>query len=324
MTDGASIPPRRADCLATEGDIVDLIVDGSMLGIGGMINTCHPASIVREVIKRERRGLTGLGMASGIEMDMLIAAGCVDSVATPTVSAESIKGIAPAFRKRAEDGTLDVQECDEGLVHAALLASAERVPYHLWRGGLATSYPEITPWVTQIDDELTGGPVLAVNALTPDVAIMHAARSDPFGHIQFEGGGFADRLLARASRTVVVSVERVVTNEAIRASAELTSIPGADKVVYAPYGAHPFGSPGHYVHDVAFIKEWLAAAETWRTEDDFGPVSRFFDRYVFEPVDHLDYLERVGVRQLMELAEAHFVVDEALSARGEAREAGDE
>jgi glutaconate CoA-transferase subunit A len=301
-------------CLATPAAIVDQIEDGMSVGIGGMINTCHAMSLVREIIRQERRGLTGVGMASGIEMDMLIAAGCVDTLATPGVSAESIKGITPAFRKRAEEGTLEVQECDEGIVHAALLAGAERVPYHLWRGGLATSYPKLNPWVTEINDELTGGPVLAVQALTPDVALIHAARSDAFGNIQFEGGGFADRLLARASRKVVVSVERVVPNETIRATAALTTIPGADAVVYAPYGAHPFGSPGHYVHDVSFIEEWVTAAEAWRTEDDFGPVSRFFDRYVFEPEDDFDYLDRVGLRRLLELSEARYVIDEAISA----------
>ena len=55
--------------------------------------------------------------------------------------------------------------------------------------------------------------------------------------------------MARAARRTSSHVDRLVGNHEVRAApGRAPSIPGVDGVVHAPYGAHPFASPGHYLH----------------------------------------------------------------------------
>jgi len=95
-----------------------------------------------------------------------------------------------------------------------------------------------------------------------------------------------------------VQVEQVRSNEAIRRAPWFTTIPDADLVVHAPGGAHPYASPGHFVEDEPFLLDYVAAAraggETLRT---------WLDRWVYGCADHLEYLDRIGLRRLFGLGE---------------------
>src|ERR1700730_3963939 len=87
--------------------------DGMTVSIGGFINSSHPMLIVRGLIRRGVKGLTVVGAASaGLEIDVLIAAGCVQRVIAPYIGAEALAPIGPAFRAAAEAGRLDVFELD--------------------------------------------------------------------------------------------------------------------------------------------------------------------------------------------------------------------
>jgi glutaconate CoA-transferase subunit A len=281
------------------------LTDGMTIAIGGFANSGHPMSLVREIIRRRPKDLTVMGAAtSGLEVDMLIAAGCVKKVISPYVGGETIVGIGPAFRRCVERGEVDVWEIDEAMYYCALNASAQRLPFLPWRALVGTSFPALNPDLVLFDDPIAGEPLLAVPAVTPDIALLHASAADEYGNIQHVGSGFGDRAIARASLYTVVSVERIISNEELRRAPERTSIPLVDNVVRAPFGAHPFSSVGHYLEDVAFLKEvYLPAAERWRAEDDRTQLDEFFDVWIHEPTDHYDYLERVGVRRLFGLNE---------------------
>jgi glutaconate CoA-transferase subunit A len=178
------------------------------------------------------------------------------------------------------------------------------LPFLPWRALVGTSFADLNPDLVLFNDPVAGEPLLAVPAVTPDIALLHASAADPYGNIQHIGSGFGDRAIARASAYTVVSVERIISNEELRRAPERTSIPLVDAVVRAPFGAHPFSSVGHYLEDVAFLKEiYLPGAERWRADDDRSELDRFFDAWVHEPTDHFDYLERVGVRRLFGLNE---------------------
>lgn len=293
----------RSSVLTTAREAVAAVPDGATIGIGGIINSCHPMAIVRELIRRGVGDLHVVGLASGLEVDMLIAAGLVRRVSTPTVTAEAVRPIAPAYRRAAQAGELEVWECDEALVYAALQAAAQRVPFAPWPAGLGTSIPEVNDGVEEIASPFGGKPVLAVAAIELDFAFAHAARADRFGNVQPIGSGFGDRALARAARRAVFTVDRVVSNAEVRSDPGATSIPGADAIVHAPFGAHPFASPGHYIADAAMRDEYLAAADRWVDDGDRRPLDEFFERWVSGPEDHWEYLRRVGPRRLHELEE---------------------
>lgn len=277
-----------------------LVQDGCTLAVGGSITASHPMTLVRAVMRSRVRDLVLVGSpAAGLEVDMLIAAGCVRKVISSYVGAEGLAAVGPMFRLAAERGEVEVWEGDEGICVTALRAAALRLPFLPWRGGVGTSLPVLNPDLKPFKDPVNGEELLAVPALRPDVAFVYAECSDEFGNAQPEGTGFTDPLLMRASRQTVVQVERVVPTELIRRDPTRTKIWDVVGVVRAPYGTHPFSS--HQIGpDRAHIADYLEAARAVRKEGR-APMDRWLDKYVYEPADHLEYLERIGIRRLVEL-----------------------
>jgi glutaconate CoA-transferase subunit A len=204
---------------------------------------------------------------------------------------------------RAEKGEMEIWECDEGMYFAGLRAAAQFLPFLPWRGGIGTSYPEVNRDIKVLEDPVRGEPLLAIPAIKPDIVFVHAAFADTYGNVQHVGTGFGDRALYRAADRTIVQVEKVVSNEAIKRHPSRTSIPYADAIVRANYGSHPYASPGFYIEDVEHIKEYLAAANSYVREKNQAPFESYLKRFVLEPENHADYLERVGIKKLLSLYE---------------------
>jgi glutaconate CoA-transferase, subunit A len=279
------------------------VTDGMTVAIGGFITAGHPMALVRELIRRGTRELTIVGSPSaGLEVDILIAAGSVRKVICPYVGAEAYASIGPAFKRAAQNGEIDVWECDEWMYYAGLRAAAQDLPYLPCRGLVGTSYPEVNPDLKLYASPIDGQQLIAVPAIRPDITMLHAAAADPSGNVQYVGTGFGDRALHNAAARTIVQVERIVPVESTRADPGRTAIAYADAVVRAPFGAHPFASPGFYPEDGTHITAYLAAVRAAGKGDDQA-MPGYLERYVFGPSDHADYLEQVGLRQLLDLSE---------------------
>jgi glutaconate CoA-transferase subunit A len=269
------------------------------IGVGGLGTSSHPMALLHQIIRQGTRDLVVVaGPMAGLEVDLLIAAGCVREVVCSYVGAERLAPIGPAYRRAVEEGSVGVREVDEGIWVQGLRAAAQLVPFQAWRGGVGTALPDLNPDLRLVEDPFGGPPLLAVRALPIDVTIVHAATADAYGNVQHVGTGFADRLQSQAADVTIAQVERVVSNEEIRRTPWFTTIPDADLVVRAPCGAHPYASPGHFVEDEAFLVEYVAAAKARG-----APLKDWLDRYVFGCADHHEYLDRVGLRRLFGLGE---------------------
>lgn len=296
-------PDGRWAVLVDEAELDRWFRDGMTIAIGGLATSSHPMVFVRHIIRRRLRGLTVIGSAIGsLDVDLLIGAGCVRKVVCPYIGAETLAAVGPLFRAAAERGTIDVWECDEGQYYTALQAAAQMLPFLPCRGGVGTSFPDLNPELKLFTDPITGQPLLAVPAIEPDVAILHAAGADRYGHVQFVGTGYADRLLARAATRTLVQVERIVSNEAVRSSPEQTALI-ADGLVRAPFGAHPYSSPGFYVEDREHLGGLVTAGRALAKQGSAVELESYLARFVDGPADHLEYLERIGVRRLFSLGE---------------------
>lgn len=293
----------RTSVLVDEEQALDYVEDGMTVAIGGFNTAAHPMAIVRGLVRRNVRGLRVVGSAiAGLDLDLLIGAGVADEVVTSSVTGEVLAGTGPFFRHAAETGAVRVWECDEGIFYAALRAAGQGLPFLPWKAGVGSSIPEVNPDLKVFDDPIGGEPLIAVPAIEPDVAFIHVSRSDRYGLGQHIGSGFGDRMLNRAAKRTVITTERLVPNEAIRARAFETSIPYADAVVHAPWGAHPYSSPGHYLVDEVHLTEYVAAANAAR-KGDRGPFEAYLERFVTGPKSHVEYLEQIGIRRLIELEE---------------------
>ena len=287
----------RSSHIVDEVEAVGRIADGMTVAIGSPT----PMALVRQIIRRGLKDLTVVDV--GLSLDMLIAAGCVRKVVSYYAGGGFGVPVAPAFRRAAERGEIEVWECEEGILTSGLQAAAQGLPFLPWRGGVGTSLPEVNPDLKVFSDPIRGETLLAVPPIKPDVTLLHAAVSDAYGNVQHVGGpGWIDLFMQRAADQTIVQVEKVVANEDIRKDPWATTIAGADAIVRLPYGAHPFYSRGYYVQDNAHLKDYLDAS-TAAAKGDPAALDAYFARYCREPATHADYLEQVGIRRLLELHE---------------------
>ena len=287
----------RTSHVIDEVEAASRIEDGMTVAIGSPT----PMALVHQIIRRGLKDLTVVDV--GLSLDMLIAAGCVRKVVSYYAGGGFGVPVAPAFRRAAERGEIEVWECEEGILTSGLQAAAQGLPFLPWRGGVGTSLPEVNPDLKVFTDPIRGETLLAVPPIKPDVTLLHAAVSDAYGNVQHVGGpGWIDLFMQRAADHTIVQVEKVVANEEIRKDPWATTIAGADAIVRVPYGAHPFYSRGYYVQDNAHLKDYLDAS-TAAAKGDPAALRVYFARYCRGPATHADYLEQVGIRRLLELHE---------------------
>ena len=287
----------RSSHIIDEAEAASRITDGMTVAIGSPT----PMALVRQIIRRGLKDLTVVDV--GLSLDMLIAAGCVRKVVSYYAGGGFGVPVAPAFRRAAERGAIEVWECEEGILTSGLQAAAQGLPFLPWRGGVGTSLPEVNPDLKVFSDPIRGETLLAVPPIKPDVTLLHAAVSDAYGNVQHVGGpGWIDLFMQRAADHTIVQVEKIVANEDIRKDPWATTIAGADAIVRLPYGAHPFYSRGYYVQDNAHLKDYLEAS-TAAAKGDSAALDAYFARYCREPASHADYLEQIGIRRLLELHE---------------------
>ncbi|MFC4945079.1 CoA transferase subunit A [Pseudonocardia sp. GCM10023141] len=294
MTRSHSHPPgpasRRASKRVTLSEAAALVTPGSFVAVGGLWFQNNPSALVREVVRQGPSGLTVVAAPpSSYAVDLLIGSGLVRTAYVAHVSFDHL-GLAPNHRRAGETGTVDLVDCDEATVLGGLMATLEALPHHPVTSIAGTDLTRTSPLAAP--REVAGrGPVPAPAAMRPDVCLLHVQEADEYGNVRNLGTPFCDPLLAKASRTVVVTVDRIVTNEEIRSAPHRTVLPGylVDAVVEAPYGAHPCASQGYYVHDEEQLRAYLHAgrtSQTWRSE--------YLEPRVLGVAEGPDYLATVG------------------------------
>ena len=281
-----------------------MIEDGATIVVGGFGTVNHAMPIVRGLIRRGARDLTVVGAATaGLEIDLLIGAGCVKRVIAPYIGAELYAPIGHCYRAAAEAGDIEVAETTEYLLYSQLDAAARGLGFLPWRGGVGTDVPKLNPEYVEFEDPINGEPYLAAPALHPDWAIIHVGQADVYGNGQHGGARFGDRLLSRAAERVMITAERIVPNAEIRKDPFATSIPYADVVIEAPYGSHPYASHGFYVEDEEAIREYVDASIAYRRGDRVTWAA-YLERRVTGPADHCAYLAGLTADRISRLANA--------------------
>lgn len=290
-----AVPTTRASKVISLDEAVRWVAPGAHLCLGGFSFHNRPAAFVRALVRRRVGDLVlSSAPSSGYDADLLIGAGLVRRTLLASVSFEHL-GLAPSYRRAAEAGSIELVECEEATVVGGLMAAAEGLPAHPVRSLRGSDIARVSPLAARTV-ELDGEAFYLVPALRPDVAVLHAQQADPYGNVRMLGGVFCDRLIAKASRRVVVTVDELVSPEEIARAPQRTSIPGylVDAVVEVPWGAHPTSSHGRYLHDEEHLRAYLAAAEATRRQPESGALAAYIRTYIDEPGDHQAYLERVG------------------------------
>jgi len=254
-------------------------------------------ALVRSAIRAGARGLTVIPqVTSSLSVDLLVAAGCIDTLYISYIGFETF-GFAPAFRRAAQEKTIKIVESDEAFLMLGTRAAAGGMPYvPIRRIYEANDLPRLNPLLKKTTDPFTGEELYAIPPLRGDVCLIHAQECDEYGNAQVWGGNQQEIDKAMASKFVIVSAERIVSVDRTRENADKVSVPGylVHAVVHAPFGAHPLVWLRHYDSDADHLKKYFDAHAQ-------GRIDEYLQTYVYGVKDEAEYLERVGIRRLMSL-----------------------
>lgn len=269
------------------------VPDGSSVAMGTALESFIPFAAGHELIRQGRRDLTLIGPISDILFDQLIGAGCVSRVQAAWMG-NVITGSGYNIRRAVEGGQLAVEDHSNLTVTLALLAGAMGVPFLPARTALGSDLPLTNPGLREFDCPLTGQRLMAVAALTPDVAFVHAQRSDPLGTAHIWGNFGNTKQAALASKHVIITAEEIVPPEVIRSDPNRVLIPTfkVSAVCHVPWGAHPSGVPGYYNRDHQAYLDYQAGS---RTPEAFAAWQA---KFVTGVADRDAYCRQVGQARL--------------------------
>lgn len=239
------------------------VSSGSSVAFGGGGIQRKPMAVARALATADLDDLTVVTMLGGPETDLLIGAGKVRELRFAFVGFDAF-GLAPHFRKAREAGSISVVEYSEATIIAAFEAAAKNLPFLPTRFGLDTDIltTPTAPFSTVICP-FSGEELLAVPALCPDVAFIHANMADRHGNAVIIGDGYADPLLLQAAKTVFVTAERIVDelpDDAATAGGTFLSRLWIEGVIEMPHGAGMTALYPEYRFDLAAILEYQKRA----------------------------------------------------------------
>ena len=101
-----------------------------------------------------------------------------------------------------------------------------------------------------------------IPAIRPDVAVIHAHEIDEHGNARVLGSPFWDHAATRAAKRVLVTAERLVSTDVLRAQPELTLVPGfmVEAAAVVPGGAWPGSISPLYEIDYPAVQAYLSNA----------------------------------------------------------------
>lgn len=235
------------------------VQNGDLIGLGGLSFWRKPISACREIIRQEKKNLTLCTFVGGMEIDMLIAGGCVSEVRSCFVGME-IFGMAPNFRKATESGSIKISEESEATIALGLRASYLKVPFMPLKGLIGTDLPKVRKDIKQIEDPLgSRTQIMAVPKIDLDVAIIHLPYADEYGNGNIAGAVWMDADMGKTAKKTIITCERLVETEDIRHLPGKAQLPiqTTSAVVKVPFGAHPTSCYPNYTFDPRHIQCYL-------------------------------------------------------------------
>lgn len=237
-----------------------------------------PMALVRALIRHGVRGLHLVCVPTGgLAVDLLVGAGCVDTVETSAVTLDEF-GQAPAFGRAVRAGSVRVLDATCPAVYAGLQAGEKGLPFMPLRGLVGSDVAGHRADWRVIDNPFgEDDPVVCLPAIVPDFSLLHARTADRRGNL-YIGDTREVLLMAHAAQQTLATAEAVVDENLLEDDALR---PGVIPDVYvsgvaeAAGGARPLGLPGGYEADGEHLALYARMA---RDEAGF---TEYLDRFVF-------------------------------------------
>src|SRR5919205_1657383 len=229
-------------------EAASFVRDGDSVGIGGSTMSRTPMAMIWALIRARRKGLSCSRCIVSSDGDLLFGSGVSDHIVSSWFSQGILWGVSKVMRHHVESGRARYEEWSHMAIGMRFRAGAMGVPFMPVRSMLGSDVLRLRPEAIEMECPFTSEKVLLVPALNPDVALIHVQRCDAYGNAQIDGLPFMDVDLAMAANRVILTTERIVSNDQIRRAPDQTRIPfmAVEAVVEAPMGCAPHECYGLY------------------------------------------------------------------------------
>ena len=240
------------------------ITDGCVLAVPRDVSGVAMAA-TRALIRRGVRRLHLVALpTSSLQADLLIGAGCVESLETSAVSLGEF-GPAPRFVAAVTSGAMRVKDATCPALHAGFQAAEKGVPFMPLRGLIGSDVLAHRPDWKVVDNPFgNDDPIVLLPAIKPDVALFHAPLADREGNIWI-GRDREFAMMAHAAAKTVVTVEKLhdgnLFDDPLWAAGALGGF-YVETIAVAPRGAWPLALADHYPADAAHLVEYARLAAT--------------------------------------------------------------
>lgn len=285
--------------------------DGDYLAIGGFGCDRIPTAVLHEILRQKQQNLRFAGHTATHDFQVLAAGNLTGrgrtlaKVDIAYVVGLEARGLSPHARRVMESGEVESAEWSNYALAIRFKAAAMGLPFLPIRSMLGSDTFRHSA-AKVIECPFTGAKFAALPALYPDVAAIHVHEADRYGNCRIRGTTVADLDVARASRHVIITCERLIPSDEIRRDPSLTGIPFlcVDAVCEVPYGSYPGNMPYEYYSDETHLRLWL------EVEKDQKQHLEFLEKHIFGVRNFGEYLERCGgLARMQELRHQELLLD---------------
>jgi glutaconate CoA-transferase, subunit A len=283
-------------------EAASFVRDGDSVGIGGSTMSRTPMGMIWSLIRAGRKGLTCSRSIVSSDGDLLLASGACAHIVTSWFSQGILWGVSKVMRHHVETGNAIYDEWSHMAMGMRFRAGAMGIPFMPIRSMLGSDVRKQRPEPIDIDCPFTGEKLLLVPALNPDVALIHVQRCDSYGNAQIDGLQFMDVDLALAANKVILTTERIVSNDQIRRAPDQTKIPffTVDAVIELPFGCAPHECYGVYEPMLRHMQYYVELVNN----DPVKGMQQYLERFVYGPKSWSEFLAMIGLDELLEAARA--------------------
>ena len=268
--------------------VAELVNDGDSVALEGFTHLI-PFAAAHEIIRQERKDLTLIRMTPDLIYDQMIGMECADKLIFSWGGNPGV-GSLHRFRDAVENGwpqPLEIEEHSHAGMASRYVAGASNLPFAVLRGYVGTDLPKVTDTIAPITCPFTGEELMAVPALRPDVAVVHAQQADRSGNVALWGIVGIQREAILSARRSIVTVEEVVDELAPHPHQIVLPSVAVDAIAVVPGGAYPSYAHDYYPRDNAFYEAWDPIG---RDRETF---SGWMERHVLGTEDFAEHLESI-------------------------------
>jgi glutaconate CoA-transferase, subunit A len=290
--------------------VARLVNDGEYLAVGGFGGDRFGSAVCHEIVRQKKQNLTLAGHTATHDFQILCAGNLtgrgklIARVDVAYIVGLEARGLSSHARRVMESGEVETAEWSNYALAVRFKAAAMGLPFLPMRSMLGTdTFRESA--AKEIICPFTGDKLLAAPACYPDVGVIHVHEADRFGNCRIRGTTVADPDLARASKKLIVTCERLIPGDTIRQDPSLTLIPFycVDAVCEVPFGSYPGNMPYEYYSDEEHLRQWLTV------ECDPAEYQKFIDKHIFDVDDFAEYLQLCGgLPRLQTLRQEEFLL----------------